>query len=80
MYKTGCGCTNIIINGLKLQMVAEASTQSFAEQPEQHASDKEHQEMKEALNQAEVKIKALEGQIEVLQKVRELSRGVAVRL
>ncbi|KAK9403943.1 nucleoprotein TPR [Crotalus adamanteus] len=50
------------------KMVAEASTQSFAEQPEQHASDKEHQEMKEALNQAEVKIKALEGQIEVLQK------------
>lgn len=60
-------------------MVAEVSTQSFVEQSE-HASDKEHQEMKEALNQAEVKIKALEGQIEILQKVRELSRGVAVQL
>ncbi|KAM3841233.1 nucleoprotein TPR isoform 2-T2 [Vipera latastei] len=49
------------------KMVAEVSTQSFVEQSE-HASDKEHQEMKEALNQAEVKIKALEGQIEILQK------------
>lgn len=61
-------------------MVAETATQAFAEKPEQHISDKEHQEMKEALNQAEVKIKALEGQIENLQKVRELSRGVSVRL
>uniref|UniRef100_A0A8C5SFS3 Translocated promoter region, nuclear basket protein n=1 Tax=Laticauda laticaudata TaxID=8630 RepID=A0A8C5SFS3_LATLA len=50
------------------KMVAETSKQAFAEQTEQHISDKEHQEMKEALNQAEVKIKALEGQIEILQK------------
>uniref|UniRef100_A0A0B8RPS6 Nucleoprotein TPR n=1 Tax=Philothamnus irregularis TaxID=1899461 RepID=A0A0B8RPS6_9SAUR len=50
------------------KMVAETATQAFAEKPEQHISDKEHQEMKEALNQAEVKIKALEGQIESLQK------------
>uniref|UniRef100_A0A670YV32 Nucleoprotein TPR n=1 Tax=Pseudonaja textilis TaxID=8673 RepID=A0A670YV32_PSETE len=50
------------------KVVAETSTQALAEQPEQHISDKEHQEIKEALNQAEVKIKALEGQIEILQK------------
>ncbi|XP_063154494.1 nucleoprotein TPR [Candoia aspera] len=50
------------------KMIAETSTQSYMEQPEQHASDKENQEMKEALNQAEIKIKALEGQIENVQK------------
>ncbi|XP_048338451.1 nucleoprotein TPR isoform X1 [Sphaerodactylus townsendi] len=50
------------------KMVAEASVQSLAEQKEPHASDKEVQEMKEALSQAEAKIKALEGQIENLQK------------
>uniref|UniRef100_A0ABM5G992 Nucleoprotein TPR n=1 Tax=Pogona vitticeps TaxID=103695 RepID=A0ABM5G992_9SAUR len=48
--------------------VIEASTQSSAEQQEQQASDKEVQEMKEALTQAEAKIKALEGQTENLQK------------
>lgn len=45
--------------------------QSSAEQQEQQASDKEVQEMKEALAQAEAKIKALEGQTENLQKVRD---------
>ncbi|KAJ6657396.1 hypothetical protein lerEdw1_002563 [Lerista edwardsae] len=51
------------------KVIAETSTQSFVEQPEQqHPSDKEVQEMKESLNQAETKIKALEGQIESLQK------------
>ncbi|KAJ7332338.1 hypothetical protein JRQ81_014518 [Phrynocephalus forsythii] len=50
------------------KMIAEVSTQSIAEQQEQQASDKEVQEMKEALTQAEAKIKALEGQTENLQK------------
>ncbi|XP_053247402.1 nucleoprotein TPR isoform X2 [Podarcis raffonei] len=50
------------------KVIAEASTQSSAEQQEQHVSDKEIQEVKEALSQAETKIKALEGQIENLQK------------
>ncbi|XP_070602426.1 nucleoprotein TPR isoform X2 [Erythrolamprus reginae] len=50
------------------KMVAETSTQALAEQPEQYISEKEHQEVKETLNQAEVKIKSLEGQIEMLQK------------
>ncbi|XP_061490006.1 nucleoprotein TPR isoform X2 [Rhineura floridana] len=50
------------------KVIAEASTQSFVEQQEQHVSDKEIQEMKEALSQAETKIKSLEGQIENLQK------------
>ncbi|XP_007436992.1 nucleoprotein TPR [Python bivittatus] len=50
------------------KMIAETSTQPYVEEPEQHASDKENQEMKEALNQAEIKIKALEGQIENIQK------------
>ncbi|XP_042322300.1 nucleoprotein TPR isoform X2 [Sceloporus undulatus] len=51
------------------KVIAEASTQSYAEQQqEQQASDKEIQEVKEALIQAEAKIKALEGQIENLQK------------
>lgn len=54
-------------------MVAEASTQSFIEQQEQHTSDKEVQELKETFSQAEAKIKALEGQIENLQKVRGVS-------
>lgn len=54
-------------------MIAEASTQSFVEQQEQqHLSDKEVQEMKESLSQAETKIKALEGQIENLQKVKDI--------
>ncbi|XP_015270736.1 PREDICTED: nucleoprotein TPR isoform X2 [Gekko japonicus] len=50
------------------KMVAEASVQSLAEQKEQHPSDKEVQEVKEALSQAEAKIKTMEGQIESLQK------------
>ncbi|XP_060088376.1 nucleoprotein TPR [Heteronotia binoei] len=50
------------------KVIAEASVQSVAEQKEQHASDKEVQEVKEALSQAEAKIKTLEGQIENLQK------------
>ncbi|XP_062990920.1 nucleoprotein TPR isoform X2 [Elgaria multicarinata webbii] len=50
------------------KVIAEASTQSFIEQQEQHASDKEIQEVKEALTQAETKIKALEAQLENLQK------------
>uniref|UniRef100_A0A670IJL4 Nucleoprotein TPR n=1 Tax=Podarcis muralis TaxID=64176 RepID=A0A670IJL4_PODMU len=50
------------------KVIAEASTPSSAEQQEQHVSDKEIQEVKEALSQAETKIKALEGQIENLQK------------
>ncbi|XP_066478881.1 nucleoprotein TPR isoform X2 [Tiliqua scincoides] len=51
------------------KMIAETSTQSFVEQQEQqHPSDKEVQEMKESLSQAETKIKGLEGQIENLQK------------
>ncbi|XP_054835296.1 nucleoprotein TPR isoform X2 [Eublepharis macularius] len=51
------------------KVVAEASVQSLVEQKEQHTSDKEVQEVKEALSQAEAKIKALEGQIENLQKM-----------
>ncbi|XP_062836814.1 nucleoprotein TPR isoform X2 [Anolis carolinensis] len=50
------------------KVIAEASTQSRAEQEEQQASDKEVQEVKHALTQAEARIKALEGQIENLQK------------
>lgn len=51
-------------------MIAEASAQPLVEQQEQqHPSDKDVQEMKDSLNQAETKIKALEGQIENLQKV-----------
>nr|XP_060630494.1 nucleoprotein TPR isoform X1 [Anolis sagrei ordinatus] len=50
------------------KVIAEASTQSRAEQEEQKASDKEVQEVKDALTQAEARIKALEGQIENLQK------------
>lgn len=51
-------------------MIAEASVPSLVEQKEQHASDKEVLEVKEALSQAEAKIKTLEVQIENLQKVR----------
>uniref|UniRef100_A0A8C0G413 Nucleoprotein TPR n=1 Tax=Chelonoidis abingdonii TaxID=106734 RepID=A0A8C0G413_CHEAB len=50
------------------KVVAETSTQSFAEEQEQQASVQEIQELKESLSQAEVKTKALENQIENLQK------------
>lgn len=51
-------------------MVAEASTQSFVEQQEEQVSVQEVQELKDTLSQAEVKTKALEAQVESLQKVR----------
>uniref|UniRef100_A0A8C3HQ99 Nucleoprotein TPR n=1 Tax=Chrysemys picta bellii TaxID=8478 RepID=A0A8C3HQ99_CHRPI len=50
------------------KVVAETSTQSYAEEQEQQASVQEIQELKESLSQAEVKTKALENQIENLQK------------
>ncbi|XP_077188778.1 nucleoprotein TPR isoform X2 [Paroedura picta] len=50
------------------KVVAEASAPPHVEPKELHASDKEAQEVKEALGQAEAKIKTLEGQIENLQK------------
>uniref|UniRef100_A0A8D2J779 Nucleoprotein TPR n=1 Tax=Varanus komodoensis TaxID=61221 RepID=A0A8D2J779_VARKO len=50
------------------KVLAETSTQPFLEEQESHASDKEVQEAKEALSQAEMKLKALEGQMENLQK------------
>lgn len=52
------------------QMVAEASTQPLVEQQEQQVSAQEVQELKDTLGQAEVKTKALEAQVESLQKVR----------
>lgn len=52
------------------QMVAEASTQPLAEQQEEQVSVQEVQELKDTLSQAEVKTKALEAQVESLQKVR----------
>ncbi|XP_007667180.1 nucleoprotein TPR isoform X1 [Ornithorhynchus anatinus] len=48
--------------------VAESSAQSSGEQQEQQASIQEMQELKETLNQAEMKTKSLEGQTENLQK------------
>ncbi|XP_061201716.1 nucleoprotein TPR isoform X2 [Neopsephotus bourkii] len=50
------------------KMVAEASTQSFAEQQEEQVSLQEVQELKDTLSQAEVKTKTLETQVESLQK------------
>ncbi|XP_064928862.1 nucleoprotein TPR isoform X1 [Columba livia] len=50
------------------KMVAEASTQPLVEQQEQQVSAQEVQELKDALGQAEVKTKALEAQVESLQK------------
>uniref|UniRef100_A0A8D0GEX5 Nucleoprotein TPR n=1 Tax=Sphenodon punctatus TaxID=8508 RepID=A0A8D0GEX5_SPHPU len=50
------------------KVIAETSTQSFVEKQEQQASVQEIQELRESLNQAEVKTKALESQIENLQK------------
>lgn len=51
-------------------MVAEASTQPLVEQQEEQVSVQEVQELKDTLSQAEVKTKALEAQVESLQKVR----------
>lgn len=51
-------------------MVAEAATQSLVEQQEEQVSAQEVQELKDSLGQAEGKTKALENQVESLQKVR----------
>lgn len=56
-------------------MVAEASTQSFVEQQEEQVSVQEVQELKDTLSQAEVKTKALEAQVESLQKVRTVNKS-----
>ncbi|OXB56886.1 hypothetical protein ASZ78_013394 [Callipepla squamata] len=50
------------------KMVAEAATQSFVEQQEEQVSVQEVQELKESLSQAEGRTKALENQVENLQK------------
>ncbi|XP_010135775.1 PREDICTED: nucleoprotein TPR, partial [Buceros rhinoceros silvestris] len=50
------------------KMVAEASTQPLVEQQEEQVSVQEVQELKDTLSQAEVKTKALEAQVESLQK------------
>ncbi|XP_071421910.1 nucleoprotein TPR isoform X2 [Pithys albifrons albifrons] len=50
------------------KMVAEASTQSLAEQQDDQVSAQEVQELKDTLSQAEVKTKNLETQVESLQK------------
>lgn len=54
-------------------MVAEASTQPLVEQQEEQVSVQEVQELKDTLSQAEVKTKALETQVESLQKVRTVN-------
>lgn len=56
-------------------MVAEASTKSFVEQQEEQVSVQEVQELKDTLSQAEVKTKALEAQVESLQKVRTVNKS-----
>ncbi|KAJ7427645.1 Nucleoprotein TPR [Willisornis vidua] len=50
------------------KMVAEASTQSLAEQQDDQVSAQEVQDLKDTLSQAEVKTKNLETQVESLQK------------